>query len=63
MPGITAHARPWVFEGLKLKTRGGNSDVIAVRQQAYAIGGDQMRHGPSLPDVAVQPQPAIHGVN
>jgi hypothetical protein len=63
MPCIPTRAGAWILEGLELEPFGGNSHLLSIGKQARSIGRDQMRHGPSLPDVAVHPESTVHGVD
>jgi hypothetical protein len=63
MPCIPTLASARILEGLELEPFGGNTYPLSIGQQECSIGRDQMRHGPSLPDVAVHPQAAVHGVD
>ncbi len=63
MPRITAYSRARILQWLELESRGWNADRRAVPQKAFAVGRYQMGHRLSLPDVPMQPETAIHGVN
>lgn len=41
----------------------GNSHARSPIEKALTIGGDEVGHAPTEPNVAVQPEPAFHGVN
>jgi hypothetical protein len=60
MPGVAPLAGTRVLERLVLKARRREADALAVREQALSVGRDKVRHLPAVPDVAVEPQPAVH---
>jgi hypothetical protein len=63
MPCLPPDPRARVFEGLELEAIGGEADAAAVVEEAGPIGRDEMRHGVSLPHVAMQPETAVHRVD
>jgi hypothetical protein len=52
-----------VFEGLVLQARSRQSDAGSVLEQACPIRRYEMRHRATVPNVAVQPEATVHGVN
>jgi hypothetical protein len=63
MPRVPAYAGAGILEGLELKASEGETNGATVMHQAPSIGGDQVRHGATLPYVSVQPQAAFHRVD
>lgn len=63
MPRVAAHTGARVTQWLELQPSLGKPGLGTIRQQPRAIGGDEVRHRTSFPDVAMQPESAIHGVN
>lgn len=52
-----------VLERFELQASFGEPHYATILQQALAVGGYQMRHGLAAPDVPVQPEPTVHGVD
>lgn len=63
MPRCASHSGSRILEWFVLETRLGNSDATAVLEQTFAIRRYQVRHRTPLPDVTVQPEAAVHGVD
>lgn len=61
MPRIPTQTRSRIFQRLELQSVRGESHAPPVCQQPLAIRRDQVRHWMSLPAMAVQPQPTVHG--
>lgn len=40
-----------------------NADAMSPVEQACAVGGDEVRHSPTQPDVTMQPESAVHCVD
>jgi len=63
VPGVASDACSRILEGLELQSFGGNSDPASVGKQALPVCGNEVREPPSLPDVPMEPEAAIHGVD
>ena len=63
MPGVAAFPGAGILERLELQPRSGQSDGAPVGEQQLTVHGDQVRHRAPLPDMPVQPEPAVHGVD
>lgn len=63
MPRVPAQTAARILERLELEASEGETNGAAVVHQALSIGGDQVRHGATLPYVSVQPQAAFHRVD
>ncbi len=63
MPRIAADARSRILQRLELETGLPEPDRRAESKQSLTIGRHEVRHLAPFPDVAVQPQTAIHCVN
>jgi len=63
MPRITADARARVLQRFELETALPEPERLAESEQPLTISGDEVRHLAPFPDVAVQPQAAVHRVN
>ena len=63
MPGIASNPGARIFERLVLKSLGGNSDEASVGEESLSVGRDEMREGPPLPCVAMEPKATVHGVD
>ena len=63
MPCIAAFAVARITQWFVLQPERVEAHGSSVGNQLLAIGGDEMRHRPSLPDVAVQPETAGHCVH
>jgi len=63
MPRIAPNARAGIFQRFELETGFPESDRRAESKQSLTIGRDEVRHLAPFPDVAAQPQTAIHRVN
>lgn len=63
MPRFASFTSAWIPERLSLQTLVRQPDAPAIGEQAIAIGGYQVSHGPAKPDVPMEPQTAVHRVN
>jgi len=63
VPRIAANACPRIFQWLELEAGLPEPDCRAKSEQSLTIGRHEVRHLAPFPDVAVQPQTAIHRVN
>lgn len=63
MPSFAPLSGARVFERMILKTLRWNPHAPSPSKQTFAIRRDQVRHLTSQPDVAVQPETAVHRVN
>ena len=61
VPCIPPNSGSRVLQRLELEPFSGESDLMAILEKAHAISGDEMGHRRSFPDVAMQPEPPIHG--
>jgi hypothetical protein len=63
VPRLAAHGGARIAKRLVLETTRRNADGVSVLKQPIAIGTYKVDHGLTQPDVPVQPEPAVHGVN
>jgi len=63
MPGIAADTRAGILEWLELQAVGSDAHDSTVFEQQRLIGRDEVRHPATLPQMPVQPEAAIHGVD
>lgn len=63
MPGLSPLIRAWILERMILQASSGNSHARSPIEKALTIGGDEVRHATTKPNVAVQPKPPIHCVD
>ena len=63
MPGVAPDSSARILEWLELEPRGRDAYRRAVAEEPFAVGRYQMRHRPPFPDMPMQPQTAVHGVN
>jgi hypothetical protein len=63
MPRGTANPGSGVLERLELQSRFRQTDTLTVGEEASSIGRDQVRHRPTPPYVAMQPEPTVHRVD
>ena len=63
VPCRASLAGPGILQRLVLQPVRCETNGRAVLEEQQAIGADEMRHGCAQPDVAVQPQSAVHGVD
>jgi hypothetical protein len=63
VPRIPTYARSRILQRLELETGLPEPDRRAESEQSLTIGRHEVRHLAPFPDMAVQPQPAIHRVN
>jgi hypothetical protein len=63
VPRITADAGAGILQWFELQTGRSEPDRRAEAEQSLTVGRDEVRHLAPFPDVAMQPQAAIHRVN
>jgi len=63
MPRVPSHLIAWIAKRLELEALRIEADGAPVGDEQVAIIRDEMRHRPSHPDVAVQPEAAGHRVH
>jgi hypothetical protein len=63
VPRIPAYARSRILQRLELETGLPEPDCRAESEQSLTIGRHEVCHLAPFPDMAVQPQTAIHRVN
>ncbi len=63
MPRITSNTTARVLERLVLEAGNWKAYGAAIFDQTLAIGGHEVGHCSALPDVAMEPQAAVHRVN
>jgi hypothetical protein len=63
MPRVASHAATWILERFVLQAGTWKTHRASIGDQALAIGGDEVRHWVTLPEMAMEPQAAIHRVN
>ena len=63
MPGVASDPRSRILEGFELESLGGNSDAASIREEALSVSRHEVREPPSFPEVSMEPEPAIHGVD
>lgn len=63
MPGLAAFAGAWILERLFLESLVRQPGPAPPREQAFAVRGDKVRHASAEPDVAVEPEAAVHRVD
>jgi len=63
VPRIPPDARARIFQRFELEAGLTEPDGRAKSEQPLTIGRDEVRHLTPFPDMAVQPQTAIHRVN
>jgi len=63
VPRIATDARSRILQWLELEAGLPEPDGRAEAEQSLTVGGHEVRHLAPFPDVAVQPQTAIHRVN
>lgn len=61
MPRVSADARARILEWFVLESVGVDPNGRAVVEKKRAIRRDEMRHATAAPQMAVQPEAAIHG--
>jgi hypothetical protein len=62
VPRIAANASAGILQRFELETGFTEPDHRAESKQSLTIGRDEVRHLAPLPDVAVQPETAVHRV-
>lgn len=63
MPRVAAHAVSRIPERMELQTIGRDPDARTPGEQSCAVGRDQVREAPPLPEMPMQPEPATHRVH
>ena len=63
MPGFAPFTGARILQGFSLQALVRQPDATAVRDQAIAIRGHEVRHGPTEPDMAMEPEAALHRVD
>jgi hypothetical protein len=63
VPCRPAHAGPRVLERLELQLVERETYALTIGQKALPVDGYEVRHGTTLPHVAVEPEPTVHGVD
>jgi hypothetical protein len=63
VPRISTDARARIFQRFELEAGLTEPDGRTKSEQPLTIGRDEVRHLAPFPDMAVQPQTAIHRVN
>jgi hypothetical protein len=63
VPRVATYARSRILQRLELETGRPEPDRRAESEQSLTIGRHEVRHLAPFPDVAMQPQTAIHRVN
>jgi hypothetical protein len=63
MPCVAADAGARILEWLVLQASGGEPHGAPVLEEELAVRGNEMRHPLAPPDVAVQPEAAVHRVD
>ena len=63
MPGVASSTRAGILQRLVLQPFGWNTDGSPILEQELPVRRHEVRHRPAEPDMAMEPQPAIHGVD
>ena len=63
MPCIASDACSRILERLELQAGDGQTNNAAIFDQAFAIARDEVCHGTTLPNMAMEPEPSIHRVD
>jgi len=63
VPSVAAKPGAGILQRLELESVLRQADGASVGEQQLAIGRDEVRHSSILPQMAMEPQPAIHGVD
>jgi hypothetical protein len=63
VPGVSTNAAARILERFELERFGGDAHTPAIGEEQCSVRGDEVRHGPPLPYVSMEPQTAIHGVD
>jgi hypothetical protein len=63
MPGVPTDPGTRILERLELKSLGRNSDAASVGEESLSISRDKVRETSSLPDMPMEPEATIHGVD
>ncbi len=63
VPSLASGSRARILERFVLKPFGRKSGDSTIREQQIAVGGDEVRHLAPLPDMPMEPEATIHGVD
>jgi hypothetical protein len=63
VPCVATQAGTRILERLELQARGWNADCSTILEQPFSIGGNQVGHRTTLPDMSMEPESAVHGVD
>jgi hypothetical protein len=63
VPRVAPDAGPWILEWLELQVMAREPQRITQRQEPVAIGADHVHQWLSLPDVTMEPESAVHGMD
>lgn len=63
MPCVAARRASRIFQWLELQALERNADRKAVLDEKGFVRGYEVSHRTTSPHVAMQPQPAVHGVD
>jgi hypothetical protein len=63
MPCVASHASTWILERFVLEAGDWKSHGASIFDQTLSISGDEVCHWTTLPEMAMEPQAAIHRVN
>lgn len=63
MPGVAPNTGAGVLQWLVLQPFRWNANGLPILEQAPPVRRDEMCHGPPEPDMAMEPQAALHGVD
>jgi hypothetical protein len=63
MPRVTSHAGTWILEWFVLEAGHWKSHGASIFDQTLSIGGDEVCHWATPPEMAMEPQAATHRVN
>src|SRR6476620_3158945 len=63
MPRVAAFARARVLQWLELETVEWDADRCAVLEEQFLVRRDEVGKASALPQVTVQPQTTVHGVD
>jgi len=60
MPGFPPDTRARIAKWLPLQSVGRKTDTATVGKKALPVHRDQVRHGPALVQVTMEPETALH---
>jgi hypothetical protein len=63
MPGVAPLAGARILQRLSLQALVRQTHTATIREQSIAIGGHEMCHTAAKPDMAVEPESAVHRVD